>query len=240
MRQATGLASWARGPFGAALLGLFCVAVPAQAQVDSGDDANPLEGADIVKIEEDWVIDIANPDPDADCPQIVTVFGPADPSVGTHAIFELNHGTLPDFSEGGMQLQVWFGDSLVGYRRQHAPAELYIGIERLTYTTVTEVVNRKVKLYVSNGQSLTWGEFGDTGTTALKVELDTWRDHLNDWNTENAISHSRVVYGANRVNKFKRTAVRYYTADGLHHTDTTERYVHRLVEDAYAPPPVGS
>jgi hypothetical protein len=207
-------------------------------QVESGEEDDPLAGVDIVRIEEDWVLDIANPDPDADCPQILTVFGPGDPSNGTHAILELNHGTLPEFSEGGMQLSVWFGEYLIGYKRQHAPAELCIGIERLTYTTVTEVSNHKVKLYVTNGQSVTWGAFGDTSTTSLKVELDTWRSKLNDWDSEGPIRHSRVAYGANRVNKYLRREVRYYTESGLHHTDTTERYVHRLVEDNFAPPPV--
>lgn len=223
---------------GAGVLGLWLTAPVARGQVDSGEETNPLAGVDIVRIEEDWLLDVADPDPNADCPQVVTVFGPGDPVHGTHAIFELNHGTLPEFSEGGMQLQVWFGDYLIGYRRQHAPAELHIAIERLTYTTVTEVQNHRVKLFVTNGRSLTWGDFGDNSTTSLRVELDTWRNRLNDWNPDNSINHSRVVYGANRVNKFKRTAVRYYTADGLHHTDTTERYVHRLVEDQYAPPPI--
>lgn len=216
----------------------FLAASAAMGQVDSGDEFDPLAGVDIIRIEEDWVLDIADPDPAADCPQIVTVFGPGDPSRGTHAIFELNHGTLPEFSEGGMQLQVWFGEYLIGYKRQHAPAELYVAVERLTYTTVTQVLNRRVALFVTNGHSATWGDFGDTSTTTLKVELDTWRTALNDWDSEGPIRHSRVSYGANRVNQFLRKEVRYYTAAGLHYTDTTERYVHRLAEADYAPDPV--
>lgn len=210
----------------------------AQAQIDSeggseGDGGDPFDGVDIIRVEEDWVLDIADPDPAADCPQIITVFGPSDPQSGTHALFELNHGTLPDFSEGGMQLQVWWADDLVGYKRQHAPTELYVALERLTYTTVSEVSGGKLNLFVQNGQSETWGSFGSTGTLSLKVSLDTARRNLNTFDTENAIRHSRVSYGANRVNKFARTEVRYYTADGLYLTDSTERVIHRLAEDEY-------
>jgi hypothetical protein len=230
---------WGKGGLWGVCWGLLLTGSTAWGQVETeGDNENPLAGVDIIKIEEDWLLDIADPDPAADCPQVVTVFGPGDPSYGTHAIFELNHGTLPDYGEGGMQLQVWFGQYLIGYKGQHSPAELHVAVERLTYTTVTAVWDHRMKLYVKNGDSVTWGDFGHTSTSSLKVELDTWRDHLNDWDSEGPIRHSRVSYGANRVNKYMRTAVRYYTADGLHHTDETPRYVHRLAEDAVAPAPV--
>lgn len=207
---------------------------------DAGAGVDPLAGVDIMKVEEDWVLDIANPDPEADCPQIITVFGPSDPTIGTHAVVELNHGTLPDFSEGGMQLSVWWGDWLIGYRRQHAPAELYYAIERLTYTTVTEVQNNRLKLFVANGESLTWGEFGDDGTSSMKVELLTERANLNEWNPDHSINHSRVTYGANRVNKYVRSEIRYYTESGLHYTDSNESVIHRLTEDEFAPDPVNA
>ena len=60
---------------------------------------------DIIRVEEDWYIKVGDPDPAIDAPQIVTVFGPVDPITGTHAIFELNHGTQPDYAQGGMQLR---------------------------------------------------------------------------------------------------------------------------------------
>lgn len=208
-----------------ALAALASSAAPLRAQ-----ETDPLAGVDIVRIEEDWVLDIADPDPAADCPQIVTVFGPSDPNSGTHCVFELNHGTQPSFAEGGMQVQVWWADTLIGYKTQKAPTELYYAIERLTYTTVIEVTNAKLNLFVSNGDSLTWGTFGDDGTTALKIQLDTARTNLNGFDPTLSIRHSRVSYGANRVNRFARSAIRYYTAAGLHYTDTTETVIHELVD----------
>lgn len=212
----------------------------AMGQAGTGGE-DPLAGVDIVKVEEDWSLDIANPEPAADCPQVVTVFGPADPSAGTHAILELNHGTLPDYGEGGMQLQAWYGDYLIGYHSQFAPAELNFAIEQVTYTTATRVRDGMLHLYVKNGSSLTWGPFG--GWESMRISMSTWRTDLNDWDAQNSINHSRVAYGANRVNNFVRTAVRYYIADEignseLYYTDDTDVYVHRLVEDEDAPDPV--
>ena len=63
------------------------------------------------------------PSPATDSPQITIVFGPADPESQTHAVFELNHGTQPSYQAGGMQLQVWWGESLIDYRNQHYPAD---------------------------------------------------------------------------------------------------------------------
>ncbi len=226
----------------AVLLGslAFC-SPPAWCQSESSNGDNPLAGVDIAKIEEDWLLDIADPEANADCPQVVTVFGPADPSCGTHAIFEMNHGTQPEFSEGGMQLQAWHSDYLVGYRSQFAPAEFDVAIERITFTTLTRVRENWLKLAIINGESLTWGNFG--GTSSLRIDMTTWRENLNDWDAQHSIAHSRVSYGANRVNKFLRTEIRYYTrVDGqyqLHYTDETDTYIHRLVEDQYAPGPIG-
>jgi hypothetical protein len=208
------------------------------ARATDPDPDNPLAGVDIIKIEQDWMLDIADPDPVADCPQIVTVFGAADPRYYTHAVFELNHGTQPDYAQGGMQLQVWRGDVLRGYQWQHAPAELNAAIERLTYTTVMELGDGRQKLYVKDGHSITWGDFGDSESASLKIELTTYRTNYNDWDRWSSIRHSRVAYGANRVNKYVRTAIRYYTEEGLHYTDTSDDYVHRLTEDEVAPPPL--
>ncbi len=61
----------------------------------------------IVRIEEDWFLQINNPDAGNDAPQIINVISPTSLLSDLHAILELNHSTLPDYQSGGMQLQVW-------------------------------------------------------------------------------------------------------------------------------------
>lgn len=214
-----------------ALAALTFTAAPASAQTD------PLAGVDVIRVEEDWILDVADPDPAADCPQIVTVFGPSDPETGTHCLFELNHGTLPGFIQGGMQIQVWWGDYLVGYQQQFAPTELYVAVERVSFSTVTKLHSGNLEMFIDNGESVTWGQFGHhVATGQLKVQLGTSRTNLNNYDSENSVTHSKVSYGANRVNQFMRTEVRYYTAAGLHHTDEADRVVHQLATPG--PPPV--
>ena len=190
--------------------------------------AEQLENAPpIHKVEEDWELVVANPDPLLDIPQIVTVFGPTNAWFDTHTVFELNHGTLPSFGEGGMQLQVWYGDWLVGYHRQQAPTELSTSNELIKYTTVTAIRGEFLDMEVVNGSSTTFGEFGVD--SAMKVRLYTNRNDLNPYEPNNSILHSRVTFGANRVSYFKRTAIRVYEVNGdLYAQDENDTFVYQL------------
>lgn len=185
------------------------------------------EAPPIYRVEEDWELLIANPDPELDIPQIVNVFGPTNVYFDTHTVFELNHGTLPSFGQGGMQLQVWYGDYLVGYQHQLAPTELNVANETIRYTTVTSIKGDYLEMEVTNGTSATFGAFGGAGT--IKARLYTFRNDLNPYQPNNSINNSRVTFGANRVTHFKRSAIRFYQADGtLYVEDTHEKFVHKL------------
>lgn len=176
---------------------------------------------DIIRVEQDWYLEIDEPDQNTISPQIITIFGPRNPLTGLHAVYEINHSTMPDFSEGGMQLQAWSANSLVGYKSQFAPEKLSVNGEVITYTTATEVqTDGRIRLEVVSGVSETWGTFD--GDRALRIRLYSEINDLNDWNPANSIQHSRVGYGANRVTMFKRTAIRYFNRDGLDHTTTED------------------
>lgn len=204
----------------------------------SAQDATPTfeelvaNAPPIHKVEEDWEFLVNNPDPNLDIPQIVTVFGPTDASFDTHTVFEINHGTLPSFGQGGMQLQVWWGEYLIGYQSQQAPTELNHEGEVVSYTTLTRIFNdgsNILSMGVKNGVSTTWGAFGSDET--LRVFLFTERTDLNPYDPNNSIVNSRVTYGSNRIQYFKRKAIRFYDANGdLYAEDTTERFVYQLAQ----------
>lgn len=176
----------------------------------------------VVRVEEDWEIRVASPDALLDLPQIVTVFGPDNPETGVHAVFELNHGTLPTFGEGGMQLQYWDGDNLRGYKRQKAPTEFATAGETVKFTTVTEIDRGDLVLSVTRGTSETFGTFGDESSLRIRVNSSLW--NLNFMDLDSSIRHSRVTYGANHVSRFRRNTVRMYDTDGdIVATDSTVR-----------------
>jgi hypothetical protein len=179
---------------------------------------------DIIRIEQDWRLVGGDPEPDVDAPQIITIFGPRNPLTGLHAVYEINHSTMPDYSEGGMQLQVWSGNTLVGYKSQFAPAELNVTDEVITYTTGVEVqTDGRVRMEVINGVSATWGDFD--GDRALRLRVASDIENLNDWDPLDSIKNSRIGYGANRIVMFKRTEIRYYNQGGLDHTTTEDTVV---------------
>ena len=202
--------------------------LPAQTFEELLADAPP-----IYRVEEDWELQVVNPDPSLDIPQIVTVFGPTDAAFDTHVVFELNHGTLPSFGQGGMQLQVWWADYLIGYQSQQAPTELSNDNEVISYTTSTRIWNdgsQHLSMGVKNGVSSTWGDFGGNGS--LRIWLFTERTDLNPYDPNNSIKNSRVTYGSNRVQYFKRKAIRFYDANlDLYAEDNSEYFVHQLAAE---------
>jgi hypothetical protein len=167
---------------------------------------------------------VGDPEPDVDAPQIITIFGPRNPLTGLHAVYEINHSTMPDYSEGGMQLQAWSGNTLVGYKSQFAPAELNVTDEVITYTTGVEVqTDGRIRMEVINGVSATWGDFD--GDRALRLRVASDIENLNDWDPLDSVKNSRIGYGANRIVMFKRTEIRYYNQGGLDHTTTEDSVV---------------
>lgn len=177
----------------------------------------------IIKIEEDWELDVAMPDPEANVPQVVCVFGPEDPNTGLHAIFEINHGTAPSFAPGGMQIQAWRGDTQLWYRNHPNNREFDAAVDQIRFKTVTELVGDRLYLDVDDGTSANWGSFGNSGY--LIGYVNTNRTNLNDFDPSHSIQHSRITYGKHRVNRYVRTEVRYYTADGLHLTETEDSVI---------------
>lgn len=195
------------------LLGLAACFAAAPVVVSAQDETTPQ----IIRVEEDWVLDVAAPQPEANVPQVMCVFGPEDPNNSTHAVFEINHGTAPSFQSGGMQLQCWWQDYLLGFGNHPNNREFDAAVDTITFTTLTELKNNRLYLEIINGHSVNWGSFGGEGY--LRQSLETWRHNLNSYNPNQSIKHSRITYGKHRVNRYARTEVRYYTADGLLRTE---------------------
>lgn len=183
----------------------------------------------IIKVEEDWEVHVAAPDPEANVPQIVCVFGPQDPATGRHAVFEINHSTAPNFTAGGMQLQAWDGENMLWYRNHPNNREFDAAVDYVKFTAVTELISDRLYLDIDYGDSANWGSFGHQGY--LLGWLPTTRDHLNDYNAGYSVTHSRIAYGKHRVNRFVRKEVRYYTQDGLYQTDEEDVVVFQKEEE---------
>jgi hypothetical protein len=186
-----------------------------------GHTAQTYDVVPIVRVEEDWAVEIDVPDPDGDAPQIINVISPEATADGIHAVFELNHSTQPDYVAGGMQLQLWDGGAIAAYDDRIADSPMQITGEVVTYTMRMSLYNGYVWFSVRNGVSQTWGTFG--GTSSLRISAPSDLQNLNAYNPDLSAGLSRVGFASYRVTRYVLKQVRYYSSTGLVATDTTER-----------------
>ncbi len=166
----------------------------------------------VVRVEEDWRLDVGEPDPNVTAPQITTAISPRSDLSGVHAIFNVNYQALEQFAPGGMQLQVWNGDTPVSYYRLRPDDEFDNVSERVTWTQVMSLDNGGLTFRIENGQSTTWGTFG--GTHLLTESVSTSLTNLNLYDPLTSVDSSGVTFAANRVDALVLERIRIYTSDG--------------------------
>ena len=72
----------------------------------------------VTRIEEDWELVVGVPSSTSDAPQVTCVTSPAGNLDSLYATFMINHHDAPEFAEGGLELQVWSGESLLASNQQ--------------------------------------------------------------------------------------------------------------------------
>ena len=210
--------NWRRFWFGcvgaAACFGMFFLALPGMA-------------ADVIRVEEEWELAIATPDPGSDAPQVTCLISPRGDMAYTHGVFELNQRTQPSVSPGGLQLQVWRGESPLVHVETSNTAVLGQADETICWTQRMEIAGGVLTFAVTDGHSTTWGDFGQAGE--LQIQRSTWRTHLNGYDPAVSVQNSAVGYAANRVKSLVLKRVRYTAATGEVWEDPiTDRTVHTL------------
>ena len=131
------------------------------------------DSATIIRVEEDWELVVIDPDPDSSGPQINCLISPIGNANGTYATLELNHHSLNSDEEGGMQLQVWDGESRVGPAKIVTAATLSTLWETITWTQSMRVSGTGLVFEVINGSSETWTKFGTDTTSTTDTTLKT-------------------------------------------------------------------
>ncbi|TXT39404.1 MAG: Uncharacterized protein FD138_89 [Planctomycetota bacterium] len=189
-------------------------------QLAVGDWSN----GNTTRVEEDWSVKIGTPDPDYDSPQITSVIAPSWSLSGKYAVFDMNCATQPGFSSGGVQIQLWQDDAIIQTASNTNWASMHIVDEEIRYTTAMSIENGNLVFEILNGSSESWGTFG---SGELKLQLPTWRDHLNWYDPNFTTSNSRIGFASHRVRRFILERVRYFSADGLQSTDETPRVLHQ-------------
>ena len=178
----------------------------------------------VVRVEEDWQLVVGQPDAASTAPQVTCVISPQGDLGGLYASVELNHQTQPDFASGGVHLQAWNGEQWTGTRASSAQGRLGEAGETVTWTQSISLGTRGGLRFSVEGDSTTWGHFG--GSNQMRIWSSTSLTSLNAYRPEVSVANSGVGFAANRVERLVLKEVRYYSAQGLLSTDTTERVVY--------------
>ena len=172
-------------------------------------------------IEEDWQVVIANPDPLGVGPQITTVMSPVGDNSSPFFAFDMNYREYPIFAAGGMQIQVWSGNRVTDTSSQGNSLFNNAG-ESITWTQRMSISGGNVNYAVNNGQSTSWGQFGQG--SQLTVSFPSTLSDLSGYDPDGgSAANSGASWQSNHVTKLVLLRVRYYANGQLLWTDTNPR-----------------
>ncbi|MCA9145747.1 MAG: hypothetical protein H6823_25525 [Planctomycetaceae bacterium] len=209
---------WAHAPR-SFLSTMFVLALVAKSL--PGFSSEPIS---VVGIEEDWELVVESPDPNSTAPQVSCTISPLSHVDSIHAAFELNHQSQPEFTAGGLQLQVWNDEQPLSSRKFPNTGVLSHDNEVVRWTQSLTLDDGTLTFEISNGTSTTWGQFGGQGY--LKASLSTNLVSLNGYDPAVSVQNSGVAYAGNRVTKLVLKRVRATLSTGEVIEDPTERFVH--------------
>lgn len=178
----------------------------------------------IDQVEEDWSLVIGTPNPDEVGPQITTCMSPVSDGSTPFVAFDMNYVDYPSFLSGGLQAKVYSGVTVLAYASQGNNLLQTTG-EAITWTQRLSLSSSNTLTYqVVNGQSTTWGAFGQAqGFPALTFTAQV--SSLANYSPMTSVGNSGVGWQSNRVTQMTLTQVRYYSGGQLVATDTTSRSV---------------
>jgi hypothetical protein len=141
--------------------------------------------ANVVRVEEDWELVVLDPDVASNGPQVTCVISPSGGVDSYYVSLEINFRSLPSYTPGGLQYQMWNGE-------QHLLTRSFP--ESRVMNTADETIRWTQTMSLSNGE--------------------TGLDDLSLYSPDVSVEHSGVGYAANRVWKLELTRVRYVLANG--------------------------
>jgi len=201
--------------------GAFALVGAAACLIPSDTQASYAEP--VIRVEEDWVMVLYEPNDALTTPQFYTVMSPHDHLDSFFAQVTWNYREDPDFTPGGMQIQAWDTEYLVTEKSFFA--EMLSGsAETVRWTQSLSTDGSKLTFAINNGQSTTWGTFGYPAEN-MKIQATAALPNLNGYNPVLSQSNSGISFGSNRVDSLTIAEVRYYGPSGLLATDSSPKVV---------------
>ncbi len=170
-----------------------------------------LHAQNVVRVEEDWALQVNEPDVQLNSPQITTAVMPLGPNSSTVFFLDINHGSDPDYSEGGLQLRAEQNGECSESKRLLNGAKLNRSSETIKWTQVMIWQGSQLKFGIVSGQSQTWNSFG--GSESF-VDVPIYSGSLDAYRPADSLRSSGVVYAENRVASLTLLRVRLFNSLG--------------------------
>lgn len=180
----------------------------------------------VIRVEEDWVLVLNEPDDAVDSPQFHTVMSPDNHVDSYYAQVTWNYKESPEYRAGGLELSACDGEEVVRSRGVEY-RQLSTSAETITWSQSLETDGTALKFSIFNGNGATWGTFGKD----MNIDMDAYLPLLNAYTPTVSQENSCVTLGTNRVDLLMITQVRRYGISGLLSVDNTPRIVFDLAGD---------
>lgn len=161
----------------------------------------------LTRVEESWVALIENPDELAGAPQIVNLISPDGSSDANFGLFEINHGSAPDFVSGGLQIQAWKNETLMQKTNSISGRVLTRKFDRFEYTVSMALVDGKLEYRLVSGKSKTWGNFAKDKN--LSASTDSSVTLLDKYDRQYSVDNTLVNVAAHRIEALYQKEVKY-------------------------------
>lgn len=181
-------------------------------------------GSSVVRIEEDWSLQVNSPDTGRSSPQVSTQMARI-PNAIRFCNFHLNSRDVPTYQQGGLQLQVWQGTTNTAVLTMQSNV-MSAANELVTWTQYLRKDGSSLKFGISDASSTTWGDF-----SGQEVTVPGSSTNLGNYSSDYSVNHSGVTYGANRVTCMVLTAVRVYFSNGYVWSDNTPKVIYSTTLD---------
>ncbi|WP_146584406.1 hypothetical protein [Posidoniimonas polymericola] len=171
--------------------------------------------SDVVMIEEHWELKVGGPDSTRNAPQVSMVMSPRGHLNGDFFVVTFNHGSFPNFSSGGVQVQHWYGDNCLGAKNSYSKQSLVYDGETVSWKQRMTLGGGALKFEVVDGDSESFGTFGNVGVLQSVVQTELTR--LNYYLPAISITESGIGFAGNRVSSLTLQKLVWETDGGETH-----------------------
>ena len=178
-----------------------------------------------VRIEQDWELVMATPDPTTTSPQIYIQMDPY-PNSAKGGLFLLNYQDSPSFVAGGLQLQLWNLEQNLALQSFRTGAQLNTAGETITWTQFMTLSNGNLSFGVSRLRSKTFGNNGAADNWSVSTPYSEIKTFTGNYQTSDTLSESGILFGASAVTSIKLLQVRKYDSAGQHDAETTTKQLY--------------